>query len=132
MLVWSNGTSHSRNLFQVIVCLFRNHPKLLEFLFDKECPRLRRSCRDLKAEATRFSTSEELLVRVALDLWQEGPGYDFGDACIWELLTLEGDDFEAVLSSLQLLKEKYHTGAGLSCRQLKINTPNQGWSPIKN
>jgi hypothetical protein len=66
--------------------IFRNHPGLLDFFFEKKEPRIRMRAIEMRKAAFGMSSGEQLLLRVALDVWSGS-----GNAKIWQLInpTLE-------------------------------------------
>jgi hypothetical protein len=69
MLKWKNCGRARERLGEVMSRIFRNHPKLLDFLFYPDRPELRDDAEILLRESGVFSTGEKILIRVALDLW---------------------------------------------------------------
>ena len=54
---------------RAISLLLANDPKLLEFLFSANRPRLNSSPKKLLEDALGFSCGQQLLLRLALDIW---------------------------------------------------------------
>ncbi|MGE3759869.1 MAG: hypothetical protein AB7H97_19035 [Pseudobdellovibrionaceae bacterium] len=99
MQCWQSATKADHRLWFVIKIIFRNHPELLDFLFEKDEPRIRLEPLELRKQALCFSSGEELLVRVALDVWSGS-----GNAKIWQLIeTLDCDNLSNVLEALSFL-----------------------------
>lgn len=93
---WSRASRAERRLFLLIEQIFSNHPQLLEFFFDKSQPRIRFEPLDMIKEAGCFSSGEQVLIRVALDMWSCS-----GNAKVWQLLeTLDHENFSNVLKAL--------------------------------
>lgn len=96
---WQTATKTDHQLYFVIKIIFRNHPKLLEFFFEAEEPRICGEPMEIRKLALCFSSGEELLVRVALDVWSGS-----GNAKIWQLVeTLDSENFSNVLEALSFL-----------------------------
>ena len=93
---WREATRTERRQYRIICLIFSNHPKLLEFFFDPEKPRVRFEPMDMLKGAGCFSSGEQVLIRVALDVWSGS-----GNAKIWQLLEkLDHDNFSNVLKAL--------------------------------
>ena len=106
MFCWKSAQDYEWRQIEAISLVLSKHYKLLEFLFEKQRPRLRRSPEDLLEESLCFSSGERTLIRVALDFWSGS-----GNAKIWELFeTLDQGNFENVLVGLQYLGVKSHGG----------------------
>jgi len=113
MIPWPKASKTDLRLFEAVSRVFRNHPYLLEFLFDPREPRLRLLSEELLERSRDFSSGEDLLIRVALDLWSGG-----GEARIWELLEyLDDENLFNVTSALQFLRTKPNGWSGPVLRQ---------------
>jgi len=107
MFNWSQALEHEKKTFFAFQILFRTHPNLLEFFFERTKPRLRKLPEILIQEAQSFSSAEYILVRVALDLWSGS-----GEVKMWEVYeTLDGSNFGNFVSCLQHLGPKFSKGA---------------------
>ena len=99
---WQAATTSDRYTYSVIAIIFRNHPYLLRFLFEDRSPRIRFQPMELRRRAANFSSGEQLLIRVALDVWSGS-----GNAKIWQILeTLDADNFLNVLVALAKLRSR--------------------------
>jgi hypothetical protein len=126
MLDWRMAGRHERRMLEVLKLVFRNHSKLLTFLFEADHPRLRRDPAALLSEAGALSSGERVLVRLALDLWNGNVGVR-----IWELIEeLDESNFDAVLLGLRHLRRNEAEGAPMRWRQLKF--PTREAAPMKN
>jgi hypothetical protein len=116
MKCWPKAGKIERKLFRIISLIFKNHPHLVDFLFDSKVPKIRLQSEKLLSESEDLSAFEDLLVRVALDVWGGG-----GNARIWELLEfLDENNFKNVLKALLKLRPKHRRGwQGPVYRQLK-------------
>lgn len=74
----SRGT---RSIFEAIRALLDGNKKLLDYIFEPGGRRLRDRAGILKEDAWSFEEHEQLLIRVALDLWSGS-----GHVQIWELM----------------------------------------------
>lgn len=99
---WQSATASDRYTYSVIAVIFRNHPNLLRFFFEERRPRIRHKPMELRAQAAGFSSGEQLLIRVALDVWSGS-----GNAKIWQLIeTLDPDNMCNVLEALAKLRSR--------------------------
>ena len=118
MIQWEKATKTDRRLFLAISQVFNKHPYLLEFLFDSHEPRLRLIPDELLGESAYLSAGEDLLVRVALDLWSGS-----GHAHVWELIEILDDgNLLNVVRALRFLRTKFDGWDGPVMRQLKTES----------
>ncbi len=118
MIYWNQATFDERRLLKGISLVLGKHPKLLLFVFDAAVPRLRALPEVLLAESETFSAREDLLVRVALDLWS-----GCGNAQVWEIVEyLAYDEFFYFLEGLRFCGAKFDGWDGPVCRQLKLDS----------
>ncbi len=81
--------------------IFVGHFKLLEFLFDKEKAILLHESAFLIESALGYSSGEQILIRIALDLWNGS-----GDVKLWQIIEcLDDDTYVDVLSGLRHLRQ---------------------------
>ena len=96
MQTWREATVSERVQYELISLIFSKHPKLLEFFFEKHRPRMSYSPVEMLKEIGVFSTGEELLIRVAMDIWSGS-----GNTKLWRLIEqLDHDNFSNVLKAL--------------------------------
>ncbi len=120
MIHWKDATKSNLRLLKAICIVFRKHPKLLSFLFDPHSPVLRAQPEALMKESRDFSSGEDLLVRVALDMWSGS-----GEAYVYELIEiLDNTNLFNVLEGLQFLKAKSEGWEGPVYSQLKTDSDN--------
>ncbi len=113
MINWPKANVVERRLLQAISNIFSESPKLLDFLFDPEKPKLRAMPEVLLLEAEDFSAKEDLLIRVALDMWSGS-----GSAEVWELLEyLDNASLIRVAKALEFLRTKFNGWDGPVMRQ---------------
>ena len=124
MRCWPNAGKVERKLFEAISLIFKNHLYLLDFLFEPDVAKIRDVPEELIFQSGDLSCGEDLLVRIAIDLWSGG----FGDACVWELVEiLDEDNFSNVLEALLKLRPKNPNGwDGPVYRQLKLDSLSGG------
>ena len=104
MIIWMNNWPTESRLYWSIFTLCLNHPCLLGFLLDSEKASLREDPDELLRQAAAFSSSEYILVRIAIDLW-----CGLGEANILEVLeTLDPENCRNFLRSLYFYAESYH------------------------
>lgn len=123
MKCWPKVGRVERKLFEAISHIFKSYPYLLDFLFDPDVAKIRALPEELISQSESLSSGEDLLVRVALDLWSGG-----GNACVWELIEiLDEQNFNNVLEALSKLRPKHLGGfQGPVCRQLKLDSLSSG------
>jgi len=115
MLNWKGPGRHERRMQEVFNLIFQNHPQFLEFLFEGERARLRLEPEELLIEAGAFSLGEQILIRVALDLWS-GQGH----VHLWDMVELLDDgNYHHVLAGLRHLRPIEDDGAPMVWRQPK-------------
>lgn len=108
-ITWKTARVSERVLLQAMERLFRDHRELLAFVFDPLEPKLRRPPKVLLTQARAFSTGEALLIRVALDLWNQT-----GAVSLYEIIErLDYENFEAVTTTLRMLGPKRSSQASL-------------------
>ena len=115
MLNWNRANRYELRMQDTLNLIFRNHPKLLEFLFDKERPRLRLEPECLLSECGVFSSGEKILVRVGLDLWNGS-----GGVSLWDVVErLDVYNYRNVLAGLLNLRQSEDEDEGIVWRQPK-------------
>ena len=67
---WKNASQDDLRRLEAIQILLADHKKLLPFLFDESRARLNDNEASLKKRAGVFSKGEQILVRVAIDIWK--------------------------------------------------------------
>ena len=108
MFCWKTAEDFEWKQIEAISLALSKHSKLLEFLFEKDRPCLKRTPEELLEDASCFSSGEQILVRVALDFWSSS-----GGTKMLELMdTLDQGNFENVLLGLQYLGSK-QSGGGI-------------------
>jgi hypothetical protein len=112
MLSWIKANRYERRMQETLNLIFRNHPNLLEFLFDKESPQLRHEPGYLLSEASVFSSGEKILVRVGLDLWSGTVGVS-----LWDIVErLDVCNYQNVLAGLRHLRRIDDESTGIIWR----------------
>ena len=115
MLNWNSPNRYEQRMQDTLNLIFRNHPKLLEFLFDKERAQLRLEPECLQSECGVFSTGEKILVRVGLDLWNGS-----GGVSLWDIVErLDVINYRNVLAGLLNLRQSEDEEAEIVWRQPK-------------
>lgn len=117
MLNWKNPGRGARRMMEVMNLIFRNHPDLLRFLFHPENAELRQEAGWLWEEAGCFSSGEQTLIRIALNLWNS-----FGNVTLWDVIEkLDEENYHSVLAGLRHLRRIDPDAAPLRFRQLKLD-----------
>jgi hypothetical protein len=95
-----NASDYDHKLFDAISKLYSDNEFLIHFLFNPDRPILAKSSEDLIYDSGVFSNSEQLLVRIGLDIWNGSGGIHFNE--LYE--DLDSQNFQKVLLVLLLLK----------------------------
>lgn len=121
MIFWKKATKTELKLLRAISIIFRKDTYLFLVFFDPDRPVLSDSIENLlKFSSEAFSAQQDLLFRVALDVWSGG-----GEACVWELIEyLDDERLKDVLEALRFLGTKFNGWEGPVCRQLKRDSDN--------
>jgi len=115
MLNWTRLGRHERRMLATLSLIFRNHPNLLEFLFERDRPQLRLAPELLLFDAGVFSSGEKVLVRVGLDLWNGS-----GGVSLWDVIErLDLENYRNVLAGLRNLRRNDPHGEEMVWRQPK-------------
>jgi hypothetical protein len=109
---WPGADERSLALLRAISILFGQNQDLISFLFDPEKPRLRKRAGILRDDAWKFSEEDQLVIRVALDLWSGS-----GHVHLWELI--ESWD-QPAWSALNAAVLKMTSVNALGSRQIKL------------
>jgi len=113
-------------MLEVLNLIFRRYPGLLEYLLEPGCPRLRHEPEVLLDGARAFSSGEQILVRIVLDLWSSS-----ASVRLWDLVEiLDEETYHDVLAGLGHLRRIDPDGPEYRFRQLKFPSPAS--PPIKN
>jgi hypothetical protein len=78
---WKNASANEILLYQCISLLLGYDKRLIEFVFDRDRPKIRKRAGILREDAFCFSHGEQLLIRAALDFWSGS-----GQLALWEML----------------------------------------------
>lgn len=115
VLMKSNIQGAESRTVKAILGVFSRHCYLVDLFFENETKdKIRCRPEELKWRSQDMSRAEQVLIRVALDIWSGS-----GEAKVWELLeVLDEDNFIAVLKALMLVKADrtwpYNQGTGFS------------------
>ena len=116
MLNWQGAGRHERRMQEVLNLAFQNHPQCLEFVFQKERARLREAPEELLRDFGVYSSGEQTLIRVALDLW-----CGQGRVHLWDILErLDLENYHHVLAGLRHLRPFEEDGGPMVWRQPKM------------
>jgi hypothetical protein len=100
MINWKNASPSDQHLFTAVARLFRNNPQLIDFFFHPSEPQLALPCKRIKQIARSFCSADELLVRMALDIWNGSGAINFNE--IYQ--KLDEKNFTNVILTLGYLK----------------------------
>lgn len=96
MKIWDNADCNDKILFESMNKLFYNHKYLFNYLFEVDKPRIKHEPLDMIKQIKGFSDGEQVLIRVALDIWSGS-----GNAKVWQLLeNLDQSNFNNTLHAL--------------------------------
>jgi hypothetical protein len=99
---WKNAYPDDLERLRLTSYLLNRYPKLIEFLFHPEKPELSSSPEELKKKTSAFSSGEELLVRISLDIWSSS-----GRATLIEIMEkLDDRNFENMLKVFRMTWKK--------------------------
>lgn len=116
MLNWQRPGRHETRMMETLNIIFAGHSKLLQFLFENEASRLREDPEFLLARARGFSSGEQILVRIGLDLWSGS-----GDVKLWHIIeSLDDSTYHNVLLGLGHLRPIDPDGPEMRWRQPKM------------
>lgn len=102
MLCWENVCPSDQKRLQAISILYGKHPDLLFYLFEVSRPRLKLPSEILKEYAQGFSSGEELLIRLGLDIWDGS-----GNALFREVhQILDPTNFQNAIKTLRYLRNE--------------------------
>ena len=91
-----------RKLLIAIKRLLSRHPDLIAFVFDKHRPKLRCEPEILLQQSGAFCSGEQILIRVALDLWNSS-----GNARLPDIMErLDEGNFHNVITAIWYLGPK--------------------------
>lgn len=95
-LHWKTARPRDQRFQIVVTALFASNARLLALVFDRDQPRLRDEPENILTQARGLSSGEYLLLRLALDLWN-----DSGDVRIQELISsLDSTNFANAIGAL--------------------------------
>jgi hypothetical protein len=98
MKCWEDARPADKKLFEAISLVCEKSPRLLDFLFDPNKPKLNRTPSELLNMARGFSSSDFLMVRIALDFWSGS-----GSIGVYELLDAEPGLLAVILQAMARL-----------------------------
>jgi hypothetical protein len=96
MLLWKDCTQEEHRLAEIMYLLFKSYPALEKFLFQSRVPRLNEPPDVLLNQAGCFSSGEQILIRVALDLWSGEGGTKLSDI----IHRLDDNNFTNVMAGI--------------------------------
>jgi hypothetical protein len=100
MLNWKTCSTEERRLADIIHLIFKPYPELEQFLFNAKTPNLNEPPEFLLAQIGAFSSGEQVLIRVVLDLWSGE-----GDTPLFDIIhRLDDRNFTHVMAALLYLR----------------------------
>jgi len=115
MLNWKDPGRHPRRMQESLNLIFSHHPSLLEFLFEKDRAKLCAEPEWLLDSTGEFSEGEQILIRVALELWS-----GIGGVRLWDSIErLDEGKAKSVLIGLRHLRRTEMDEAPMVWRQPK-------------
>lgn len=100
MIYWENACELDKELFFIIAQLLKKHSYLLNFIFDAKKPRLKASSSEIMEWAEELSSGENLLIRLALDIWDGS-----GNVLLLEICkNLDEQNFNSILTTIKYLR----------------------------
>lgn len=97
---WNRACQGDLRRLEAVTILLGSHIGLLEFLFCKDRPELRAESTLLLRHSMAFSSGEQVLIRMAIDIWNGEGGIHFND--IYEVLDTR--NFINTLKALDFLR----------------------------
>jgi hypothetical protein len=102
MIHWKNACESDEVLKLAIGNLFKKNPEIINLFFNQTQPRLICSPEEIKEMARGFGSGDDLLIRIALDVWSEEGGIHFNE--IYQ--KLDEHRFVEVINVLKFLREQ--------------------------
>ena len=96
---WENADNNDKTLKRALSLLLHRNDKILHLMLNPDNPRLMASPAVLKGHSQAFSSSEQLLLRIALDIWDGSGGIHFNE--VYE--NLDHRNFQKMLLVLNYL-----------------------------
>ena len=106
MINWKNAHEEDLLRLEAIKILFGRETRLLDFLFHPDKPRLSASLDLIKSDMRCFSSGEQVLINIALDIWSSDGGIHFDDL----YATLDYRTFRRCMKALRFIKAKLYSG----------------------
>lgn len=98
--VWEKTSSSDQKLYRAISIVFDSRVELMDLFFHPSYPQLSASPDKIKKRASALCSGDELLTRVALDIWSESGGISFNE--IYQ--KLDPEQMTRVITVLNFLK----------------------------
>jgi len=97
---WMNNNFYDQKRCQCIILILKNYPNILEFMFDKNSPKLSMSAEKILSETSGLSSDEKVLIKIALDLWDGS-----GNASYISLVNLLSEDnYQRVIQATSMMR----------------------------
>ena len=98
---WKEASDFEKIQFQAILGFLSHRPQLITFLFSPLHPRLREAPEKIVFNSGDFCSSDQILVRLALNLW-----CNHGPISVHELFGLDSEVFANALNAIKILGPK--------------------------
>lgn len=98
--IWEKTSSSDQRLYHAISILFESRPELMSLFFHPSRPQLSAAPDKIKKMASSLCSCDELLTRIALDIWSESGGLSFNE--IYQ--KLDPEKITRVVTVLNFLK----------------------------
>lgn len=100
MMNWKTCSEEEKRLANIMHLLFKSYPELEQFLFNPETPNLNEPPEDILTQIGVFSSGEQILIRVALDLWSGEGGTRLYDM----IYRLDDHNFTKVMAAILYMR----------------------------
>jgi hypothetical protein len=103
MEVWQDASSRDQFQFEAIRTICAKHPNLLIFLFNSNKPEFRVPPDQLVYEARGFSSGQNVLIKLAVDIWSGCTVYSEINEILY---SLDPDSFSNVILAMVKLRRQ--------------------------
>ena len=79
MTSWNTADCSDKILLRTLSLLYEKNENLLHFMLNPDTPRLTASSEVIKDRGQGFSSGEQLLIRIGLDVWNGSGGIHFNE-----------------------------------------------------
>jgi len=100
MNTWHYSVESDQILYEALSMLYGHNENMLHFLLSSGSPCLRLSADNLKEQSSAFSSGQQLLIRIGLDIWDGSGGVHFNEL----YQTLDERNFQKMLLAMLFLR----------------------------